>query len=53
MISAAGWRRCAIAFLTGRAGKTARRSARSFVLRTNEGLEPKLVMSATAAVPAV
>ncbi len=53
MISAAGWRRCAIAFLTGRAGKTARRRARSFVLRTNERLEPKLVMSATAAVPAV
>ena len=53
MISAAAWRRCAIAFLTGRAAKTARRRARSFIVQTNERLEPKLVMSALAAVPGI
>ena len=52
MISAAAWCRWAVAFLTGRSAKTAQR-ARSFVLRTNERLEPKLVMSATAAVPGI
>jgi Bacterial Ig-like domain len=53
MRSAAAWRRCAIAFLTGRARKTARRRARSFVVPTNERLEPKVVMSATAAASAI
>ena len=53
MIPAAAWRRCAIAFLTGRAQKTAKRRARSFAVPTNERLEPKLVMSAMAATPAI
>jgi hypothetical protein len=53
MTSAAAWHRCAIAFLRGGARKTARRGPRSFLISTNEPLEPRLVMSATAAVPAI
>ncbi|MGO9915893.1 MAG: hypothetical protein ACLQIB_14455 [Isosphaeraceae bacterium] len=53
MMSAGSWHPFAAAFLGRRAGQTARRGARSFLVGANERLEPRLVMSAASAVPAI
>ena len=53
MIPAAAWRRLRDCVSYRPRRKTARRRARSFAVPTNERLEPKLVMSAMAATPAI